>query len=196
MNHRRVIASFVGTVLLACAGGCGFPAQDEARSLPDDELPVGLQPGATPPSTAPVDTEPATIWLVDGDALSAVRHALAAPASIESVTTELLKGPSEAEQTRGLRSALPDPNVVSDSSLSRGVATVDLTSSFAEISPEDQLLAVGQFVLTLTDLRGVGSVQFTVDGVPAAVPTPTGESTEQPAFREQFLELTQRSSTS
>jgi len=58
------------------------------------------------------------------------------------------------------------------------------------------LLAVGQFVLTLTDLRGVGSVQFTVDGVPAAVPTPTGESTEQPAFREQFLELTQRSSTS
>jgi spore germination protein GerM len=196
MNHRRVIAAFVGTVLLLCAGGCGFPAQDEARSLPDDELPVGLQPGATPPSTTPVDTEPATIWLVDGDALGAVRHALAAPASIESVTAELLKGPSEAEQARGLRSALPDPNVVSDSSLSRGVVTVDLTSSFAEISPEDQLLAVGQFVLTLTDLRGVGSVQFTVDGVPAAVPTPTGESTEQPAFREQFLELTQRSPTS
>jgi spore germination protein GerM len=48
---------------------------------------------------------------------------------------------------------------------------------------------VGQFVLTLTDLRGVGSVQFTVDGAPAAVPTPTGESSDEPIFREQFLEL-------
>jgi len=196
MNRRRVIPLFVSTVLVVWAGGCGFPAQDEARPIPDDELPVGLRPGATPPSTAPVETEPGTIWLVDGDALDDVRHDVAAPASIESVTTELLIGPSTAEQARGLRSALPDPNVVSDISLSRGVATVDLTSSFAEISPEDQLLAVGQFVLTLTDLRGVGSVQFTVEGAPAAVPTPTGESTEQPAFREQFLELTERSPTS
>jgi spore germination protein GerM len=200
MKQRRAIISFVSTVVVSAvlvgAAGCGFPVQDEARSLPEDELPVGLQPGATPPSTASVDTEPATIWLVDGDALDAVRHDVAAPASIESVTTQLLIGPSEAEQGRGLRSALPDPDVVSDASLSRGIATVDLTSSFAEISPEDQLLAVGQFVLTLTDLRGVGSVQFTVDGVPAAVPTPTGESTEQAVFREQFLELTAQSPTS
>jgi spore germination protein GerM len=196
MSRRHITPLLVSTVLVVWASGCGFPAQDEARPISDDELPVGLRPGATQHSTAPLAMEPATIWLVDGDALDDVRHDVAAPASIESVKTELLTGPNEAEQARGLRSALPDPNVVSDISLSRGVAAVDLTSSFAEISPEDQLLAVGQFVLTLTDLRGVGSVQFTVDGAPAAVPTPTGESTEEPAFREQFLELTEPSPTS
>jgi spore germination protein GerM len=192
MKQRGVVAWCVSTVLATCVAGCGFPTQDAAQPLADDELPVGLRPDATSPSTA-VETEPAALWFVDGDSLHAVRHDVAAPASIESVTTELLIGPNDAEQASGLRSALPDPDVVSDTNLSRGVATVELTSSITELSPEDQLLAVGQFVLTLTDLPGVGSVQFTVDGAPAAVPTPTGESTEQPAFRDQFLELTQRS---
>jgi spore germination protein GerM len=195
MKQRRIITRCVSFLLGVCVAGCGFPTQDAAQPLADDELPVGLRPDATLPSTA-VETEPATIWFVDGDALHDVRHDVAAPASIESVTTELLIGPDDVEQASGLRSALPDPDVVSDTELSRGVATVDLTSSFTEISPEDQLLAVGQFVLTLTDLPGIGSVQFTVDGAPAAVPTPNGESTEQPAFRDQFLELAQRSPTS
>jgi spore germination protein GerM len=192
MNERHVTTLFASCLILACAAACGFPTQDAAQSIPEEELPVGLRPGPTA-SIEPTETEAATIWLVNGDALDAVRHDVAAPASIESVTGELLIGPSETEQGRGLRSALPDPGVVSETSLSRGVATVDLRSSFAEISPEDQLLAVGQFVLTLTDLPGVGSVNFTVDGAPAAVPIPTGESSEDPIFREQFLELTESS---
>jgi spore germination protein GerM len=136
-----------------------------------------------------IDTERATVWLVDGETLVPSQHEVAAPPSVESVTAELLAGPTDAEAERGLRSALPDPTVVVGTDLSRGVATVELTSTFSEISPQDQLLAVAQFVLTLTDLRGVGSVRFTLGDSPVAVPTPSGESSEEPVFREQFLEL-------
>jgi hypothetical protein len=49
--------------------------------------------------------------------------------------------------------------------------------------------------LTLTDVRGVGGVQFLVDGTPVAVPIPTGETSDQPVFREQFLTLAADSPT-
>lgn len=190
---RALLAAVLASVVVS---GCGFPAEDHARPLSEDDVPVGLRPGMTATSTTAVEAERVTIWLVDGERLVDVRHDVAAPATIESVTTELLTGANENEQERGLRSALPDPGVVAGSEVSRGVATVELTSAFLEISPEDQLLAVGQLVLTLTDLPGVGSVQFTIEGSPAAVPLSTGESSEVPVFREQFLTLSEQSTTS
>jgi spore germination protein GerM len=129
------------------------------------------------------------VWFVDGERLVPVRHQVEAPLAVESITTDLLAGPTSDETERGLRSALPDPAVVLGASASRGLATVELADAFAELSPEDQLLAVGQFVLTLTDVPGVGSVQFELAGEPIAVPLPTGESADPPAFREQFMEL-------
>jgi spore germination protein GerM len=187
--RRRCIRPIVVLASSAVVVGCGFPDQDRARPVSPDELPAGLRPGSVPESVVTTESERATVWLVEGDTLVASRHEVEAPATVESVTAELLVGPSESEQARGLRSALPDPTVVVGADLSRGVATVALTSTFGEISPHDQLLAVGQFVLTLTDLRGVGSVRFTLDEAPVAVPIPTGETSEEPVVREQFLEL-------
>ncbi len=188
MNRHRpwLIALLAGS---ACLAGCGFPDQDQARPVAEDELPAGLRPDSIPDATVPIDSERATVWLVDADTLVAARHQVAAPATVETVTAALLAGPSEAEEERGLRSAVPDPTVVVGAELSRGVATVALTPTFLEISSHDQLLAVGQFVMTLTDLPGVGSVQFTLDDAPVAVPIPNGETSEQPVFREQFVEL-------
>ena len=189
MWARRRAWTVVALVTNTWVLGCGFPDQDRARPVSEEELPAGLRPGSVPDSNLPADSERATVWLVDGDTLAATRHDVAAPATVETVTAELLAGPSEADQARGLRSALPDPTVVVGTNLSRGVATVALTPTFVEISPHDQLLAVGQFVMTLTDLRGVGSVQFTLDEAPVAVPTPAGETSEEPVFRDQFVEL-------
>jgi spore germination protein GerM len=124
--------------------------------------------------------------------LVSVRHGVEAPASVMSITDALLAGPTESEQRRGLRSALPDPAVAVGATSSRGIATVELNESFAEISPEDQLLGVGQFVLTLTDAPGVGGVGFEIAGQPVAVPLPTGESTDEPVYREQYLDLAAR----
>jgi spore germination protein GerM len=185
----RISTIVAVTVTATAITACGFPEQQSAAPVPEQELPVALRPDLVPSSTTPSETERATIWLIDQSRLVPVRHDVAAPASVESVTAALLAAPSADEQQRGLRSAMPDPTVVVGSQLARGLATVELAPEFAEISPEDQLLAVGQFVLSMTGLPGVGGVVFTIDGVPVAVPVPTGESTEGPVFRDQFGEL-------
>ena len=176
-------------VVLAGATGCGFPTEHNASPIRGDDLPVGLRTGSIPETDPSQRTQRATIWLVDGDRLIAVRHDVVAPASAASITDTLLAGTTDAEQRRGLRSALPDPGVVVGAASSRGEATVELNDAFSEIAPEDQLLAVGQLVLTLTDGPGVGSVSFEIAGERVAVPLPTGESTEDPVYREQYLEL-------
>ena len=185
MRRSLRSALFGGLVLLAA---CGFPQDRRATPIPEDQLPVGLRSDPTA-TTVPAATEPATIWLVSGDRLVRVRHDVEAPASVATVTNELLIGPSTAEQDRGLRSGLPDPTVVVGTELTRGTARVQLAPSFTEISPEDQILAVGQLVLTLTNLPGIGGVQFNLDGAPVAVPLPSGESSDQPVFRDDFIVL-------
>jgi spore germination protein GerM len=191
MNVQRT-CGLLALVILIPAAGCGFPAQHDAAPISDEALPVGLRSDTTSEAELSQRSQRATIWLVDGDRLVSARHEVAAPASAASVTDALLAAPNDSEQRRGLRSALPDPGVAVGAASSRGVATVELNDSFAEIAPEDQILAVGQFVLTLTDAPGVGSVTFEIAGEPVAVPLPTGESTELPVFREQYLELTAR----
>jgi spore germination protein GerM len=183
-------------LLVGVVAACGFHAQGDADPIPTEELPSGLRPDATSVLTTPVESERAIVWFVHGETLVPVRHEVEAPLSVDSITIDLLTGPNVDEADRGLRSALPDPAVVVGASASRGLATVELTESFTELSPEDQLLAVGQFVLTLTEVPGVGSVRFELAGERVAVPLPTGESTDSPAFREQFIELSHASNES
>ncbi len=186
-NMTRFLWSAVFGSLLLLAG-CGFPQDRRATPVPEHELPIGLRSDPTA-TTVPTSTEPATIWFVSGNRLVRVRHDVESPVSVTTVTNELLTGPSAAEQDGGLRSGLPDPTVVVDAELTRGTARVQLAPSFTEISPEDQILAVGQLVLTLTNLPGIGGVQFSLDGAPVAVPLPSGESSDQPVFRDDFIVL-------
>jgi len=183
---RLLRSALLGGVLLLAA--CGFPQDSQATPIPEDELPVGLRSDPTA-TTVPDSTEPATIWFVSNDRLVRVLHDVESPASVTTVTNELLIGPSTAEQDRGLRSGIPDSTVVVGAELIRGTAQVQLAPSFAEISPEDQILAVGQLVLTLTNLPGIGGVQFSLDGAPVAVPLPSGKSSDQTVFRDDFIVL-------
>ena len=100
-----------------------------------------------------------------------------------------LSGPTEAEQNRSLRTAIPGAAAVVEVSVARGVATVTLTPAFSEIPAADQVLAVGQIVLTLTDQRGIGRVRFVVDDASIAVPLPSGETSGDSVSRDEFIEL-------
>jgi len=176
-------------VALATLSGCGFPSENSAQRIADSDLPAGLRPSDTAVATTVVDTESATLWFVQDEKLVAVRHRLAAPVTIELITLDLLTGPQPAEQSRGLRSATPDTDAVLQVSLTRGTAVVQLSASFADIPANDQVFAIGQLVLTLTDFRGVGSVQFVRDDEPIAVPLPTGETTDTVVFRDDYISL-------
>ncbi len=189
MNRTGAAVARLSSIALLVLSGCGFPSQSEPRQLADSELPNGLRPSDTAAPTTVVDTEAATLWFVADNRLVAVRHRLATPITIEMIALDLLAGPNAAEESRGLRTATPDTAAVLQVSLNRGTAVVQLSDAFADIPASDQVLAIGQLVLTLTDFRGVGSVQFVRNDEPIAVPLPTGETSATAVFRDDYISL-------
>ena len=91
-----------------------------------------------------------------------------------------------------MRTAIVD-DVVAGVARDDARANVELSSRFRDIDPDDQLLAVAQMVMTLTDVAGIGDVGFAIDGTPIAVPLPDGQSTDEPVTRRQFVALVRSS---
>ncbi|MEP7202819.1 MAG: GerMN domain-containing protein [Ilumatobacteraceae bacterium] len=129
------------------------------------------------------------LWFVLDDHLAKVRHLIALPITAETVVQELLAGPTDAERSTSLRSAIADSAALDSVAVSGGVATVRLTPTFADIPAADQMLAIAQLVLTLTDLRGVGRVGFAIDDTTPPVPLPDGSSSTGTVSRDDYAQL-------
>jgi spore germination protein GerM len=173
-------------VVAVLTASCGFPAQDSPTPI------EGGQPVDTAlsdPSGGATGNDSITTWFVDESVIVPLTRRVASPATVSSAVATVAAGVSQTEGSRGLRSAIPDPAMVKGATLSRGTATVDLASEFLDIPARDQVLALGQLVLTLTDLRGVGRVRFEINGEFVAVPLPSGESTDDSVSRDDFIEL-------
>lgn len=189
-RHRTVLlGGFVGLAAIM-ATACGVPVESSPRPLSQSELPDGLRPVETSPDATSQEQEIIDVWFVREQKLARTRHSVSAPVDPLIAVEEVLAGPSASEQNESLRSAIPDPAAVVGATVLRGVATVNLTTAFSEIPANDQVLAVGQLVLTLTDLRGIGRVRFVVDDVQVAVPLPNGETSEDSVSRDEYLVLT------
>jgi spore germination protein GerM len=113
----------------------------------------------------------------------------AASSTLGAVLDELAAGPSAAEAARGLRSAIPDEQFLADVTLGGGTATVGLTDDFSSLGGQDQLLAIGQLVLSLTAQPGVGRVAFTLDGERVEVPRGDGSLTSGSVSRDAYADL-------
>lgn len=180
---RRPIAAMVCGFLL---GACGFPTEDSSSPIAAEERP-DLEPSATDAATE--DTEELTVWFIRDDALVQRSREVLAPLDAQRVIEALGVGVTTEEADGGLRSAIPDTSMLTAATLSGGTATVQLAQDFLDIAPGDQVLALGQVVMTLTDLRGVGRVRFEIDGEAVATPLPDGTSTEDSVSREEFRSL-------
>jgi hypothetical protein len=195
MSAGRRLGAVVALALVLASpamASCGVPLQDEAELIPIDETPVGLRPpeaGGSPP----VDQrELIDLWFGRGDQLALVRRRVIAPVTPLVASDALLAGPTDAERNQSLRSALVDAEAVLDIEIARGQATVSLSSEFSVIPAADQVLAIGQLVLTLTDQRGIGRIRFVVDGASITVPLPNGRSRAGLVSREDYLGLVER----
>ncbi|MFN8024250.1 MAG: GerMN domain-containing protein [Acidimicrobiales bacterium] len=186
----------LATAAVAVPAACGVPVEDTARRIPAERIPDGLRPTDTTIVATPDERETIDVWLVRDDRLVASRHEVDRPATAQSALDELLSGPDESEQGRSLRSAIPDAAVVVSAEVVGGIARVELAPSFADVPAGDQVLAVGQIVLTLTDLRGVGLVSFAVEDGPIAVPLPSGGSSGERVSRDDYVELAVADSSS
>ena len=102
------------------------------------------------------------VWFVaDGKPVSVQRNGT----TLQKAVQQLLAGPTAAERSRGIHSAVPRSTPLRSVTVTHRVATVDLGARFAAGSDRALLQArVGQLVRTLRGIPGVRGVKVLVEG--------------------------------
>ena len=184
MTVRAVFAVSSALTLLA---GCGIPVDDRPRALSAEEIPSSL-PSSAPPATAQpggANSVSTTVFFVRESQLAPVRRESPTPPTVEGAIAAVVRGPTLAERSQGLRTALNTQVRLAGTAAAR-VPLIDLTEAFGEGEGEEQILALAQLVFTLTGLPGVDAVSFARSGQAVEVPTGDGTLKRGPLRRQDF----------
>jgi spore germination protein GerM len=154
--------------LLTILSGCAVGAQTEPERV---DVPTD---GSRP---APDGTAAVRIYLVrNGRLLPVIRRARPIP---ENALALLAAGPTPAEASTGLRSALPArPTAVRAVRAEAAMVVVEVDEDLALLPGRDAVLAAAQLVWTATEALGIDLVRLHLDGRPLAVPTDSGPTVE------------------
>jgi spore germination protein GerM len=175
--------------LALVATACGVPAQGSPASISDDDLPASLravETSTSEPGTV-ADTD-VTIYLIDDGRLVRVNDR-ADGSELGDALALLQRGPTAAQARAGLRSAFTDFDLITNAQVAGTTSTIDLDPSFSDLPHQDQILALGQIVLTAVSQPGISRARFTVDGKLAEVPTGGGKLTAAPLTRADYSAL-------
>ena len=197
MQSQRWMLTGLASVLMMA--GCGVGLDDSPLPIPPGAVPTSSPPSTVSPSPTTTPARAVRVWFVLEDGLVPVVSELAAMPTVDpsSVLQALSAGPNSEDAERGLRTVVVDP--ISDSPLvavpAEGAVTdigsvvVVITSEVGALPPGEQVLMLGQVVLSLTG-AGYSTVTF-VDaaGVPAAVPLPGGRLLDRPAVARDYSSL-------
>lgn len=193
-------APLAALVAVCCTAGCGVVAGGGPHAIARGQVPFHLLTKVVPTTTtttAPVATSAVTVYFIgqSGQYLVPAERAVPAPPTLRTVLEELLAGPTTAERTVGVRTALgsgvrllavrpaePKPTTTT--------VTLDFNLAFGQISGTKQVLAVAQVVFTVGAVLGrqIG-VRFEIDGNPTDVPTDTGAQVAGPVDAQQYASL-------
>ncbi len=187
VQRIRILA--VAAAAAAMAGaltGCGVQPQSEPRA-------------ATPPPGAGARTLPSAdpghgalhekLYLVKDGSLVAVTRRTSTTPTVDEIVTDLLSGPTDAEQADGISSALLGDNLVGPVHVTAGQASVELTAPSDGTVRNDEFLAYAQLVCTLTARPQINSVVFTRAGQPIAVPRADGSLSSGPLTAADYADL-------
>lgn len=205
-GRRRAWFGAAALMPLLVVPGCGLPTDDSYRPIEAADLPFGLAdttttstttttlPPATtttvlPTTTTAPTTEPVNVYFVTGNFLRPVVRQSSQPVTPLQALSLLQSEPPSS----GLRTSIPAGALVAVT-VARGKATVDLAPVALEVPQgQEQWFQFGQIVLSLTDLPGVGQVEFRVpgaDGVPVVIQVPKGTGELAPLVtREDYVNL-------
>jgi N-acetylneuraminic acid mutarotase len=102
----------------------------------------------------------------------------------------LVAGPTHAERASGVTTAVPGGTRLLGISISKGVATVDLTSEYQSGGGSLSMqMRLGQVVYTLTQFPTVKAVLFQLDDAPVNVFSSEGIILENPVGRSDYKDL-------
>ncbi len=171
-----------GALALALAGvalaGCTLvPTSPSPATLTRPQVPFGLL-DPTLPGTAHRQVRFVTqpVYMVDATRhLAPSSRIVPSPATLNSLLTELLIGPTDIERASGITSALPRGLVLVGAVVNdQHVAVITLAGPITGMSRADESLALGQLVFTAQALGATAGTQIIVSGVLQALPLPAG----------------------
>lgn len=194
---RIAAAGVVSTLLTMGVTGCGVPVDSRAQPLPS-----GVLPPATPsPTVSPTDTAqptpaPATarLWFVQEEGIVPVTMPLEGTEP-QQLLNALAEGPPS--EYPNLRTVVVDPltgdafvSAVDTRPARPGIVTVQASSAFTALPPTEQVLLLGQVVLTLTGVRTTeGVLVVNEQGEALAIPLPDGRLLDGPATAADYRSL-------
>ena len=180
MSALRIFGVLVAIVLVAC----GVPAEEEAERL---TIELDQPPEIDEPD--PEDLAAVSVYLIRDDFLVHVTRDLPVPTTLEKTLESLLAGASQPEERANLRTSIPPGTRLLGLEVEGDTATLDLSSDFASVGGEEEILAVAQIVLTTTSVDGVSRVEFELEGVPTDVPVAGGALSVEPVSADHYDEL-------
>jgi hypothetical protein len=113
------------------------------------------------------------------------------PAIGAAALTALFDGPSEAERTVGISTAVPEGSELLGLSIEGGIATADLSGEYESGGGSASMfLRLAQLTYTLTQFESVDEVIFTLDGQPVGeFFSEAGIVIDDPMTREDWADL-------
>jgi spore germination protein GerM len=183
------------TALAFVAAGCAIPTQGAPSTLPSSKVPFDLL-DPHPPTTSTTQPKPSSFVTVKAffinsgtQQLQAVLRLVPSPAPLTGVIGAMLAGPTSGETTGGLVTAIPsDVTVLSATSSTGNIVTVNMNGAFGNIPGNDTELAVAQIVATVATENGFSTgVVFEINGERTSVPIANGSQVTGPVYLIQFL---------
>jgi hypothetical protein len=189
---RRHAALLVGLAVLFAS--CGIPISSGPSTVPRHRVPFALLSPSIPTSTT--TTQPTAtyaqeqIYLFNAQGFAvALNRDVLVPATLQSVLSALLAGPTSTEVAVGITSALPPQGKILDVIQVGSLATINLNAAFASISSAKETQAIGQLVLTATAQQNVTAVLFEIKGKAISVPVSGGAVTGLPVSAGEYQSL-------
>lgn len=179
--------------------GCGVQLDAQPVPIPPGAIPTAAPTASASPSPTSGPARAVRVWFAREDGLVPVVSDLSRSPDVapEAVVEVLAAGPTAEQAEAGLRTLVTDPItdaplavVSAESPVSEsGSVTVVLSAEAGALPPGEQVLLLGQVVLSMTG-AGYSSVTF-VDaaGAPAAVPLPGGRLLDRPAVARDYAGL-------
>ena len=183
---KALTTFLVALAVAVAAAACGIPVDSEPRAVVPPHGPAEALASPAPDASrsGPIVE---TLYLVMDGAIVSVDRGTTTEATAQSVVTDLLAGPTEAEATAGYTSAVPAGTVINGVRVENGLAVVDLGPGLENAVRQD--LAFGQIVCTLDARSDVNGVTFVHDGQPIGVPGGDGVVTKGPLTTADYEDL-------
>jgi spore germination protein GerM len=183
-------------VALFVLSACGGLPEDSARTLNPDTYVVvenTLPPGSSLPIEDRSENVAAVMYLIRGEGLVSRGRVVDEDASLDQILELLVEGPTSNETELGFRSGLTNrPDIVLGTRIDGDLALITLGDELDTLSGDEQILILGQIVLTSLTVPGIAAVQFLRSNEPLNVIAPNGNSLSGPIIRSDFSPLLSR----